>query len=188
MILMKRLTTALALLATLALLSSCADNPSDVAPHVPPSEEMDVPVPTVDAPLDAAGVDPCAVLASDRLTRLGVSDQSARDFSNENAGRCAWKAVDNSFMLDLAVNVEAGLRFPYSIKGSFLSFQETEIDGYPAVNVDPVTAPTCSFWVGLAETQSFSAGASSLSTSAPPLCEKAEALAVEVIDALRNRS
>jgi hypothetical protein len=63
-----------------------------------------------------------------------------------------------------------------------------EIDGYPAVRVDAEGDPTCRYWVGIASDQTFSAGASSLSTSAPPLCEKAEALASEVIDALRSRS
>jgi hypothetical protein len=113
---------------------------------------------------------------------------SGSDFSNPRATRCSWKSADRSYGLDLAINVEAGLAFAYDVAPSFSAFQEAKIDGYPAVNVEPAGAPTCSYWVGVADNQSFSAGASSLSTSAPPLCEKAEALASEVIDALRSRS
>lgn len=90
-------------------------------------------------------------------------------------------------MLDLAMKADAGLSFPYSIRESFLNFEEMEIEGYPAVHIDRPNGPVCTFWVGIAESQSFSAGARSLSTTAPPLCEKAWALAVEVLGALRNR-
>lgn len=44
----------------------------------------------------------------------------------------------------------------------------------------------CRLWVGLAEQQSMTAEARNLSLSAPPLCEKARALASEVLDALRK--
>ncbi|MCE3556130.1 DUF3558 domain-containing protein [Pseudonocardia sp. RS11V-5] len=167
------------------LLASCTTQPSSPVPNGSVSA-FEVAAPLVSSPLDARGVDACAVLQPDRLSALGASDETARDLASDNAESCSWTSLDGSFMLDLAISVEAGLRFPYSIKDSFLAFQETEVDGYPAVNVDPPDAPTCSFWVGIAETQSFSADASSLSTSAPPLCEKARALASEVLDALRK--
>jgi hypothetical protein len=145
-------------------------------------------VPQVSDPLDATGLAPCDVLAVNQLAQLGVSAPSARDFSNANAGRCAWFSDDQSFMIDFVLNVNAGLTFAYDVRDSLPAFEETSIAGFPAVRMDPGDGPVCSFWVGIAEDQSFSAGARNLSASAPPLCEKAEALASEVIDALRNRS
>jgi hypothetical protein len=173
------------------LLVGCTSKPADgqSRPAVTTAQvESRTEVPQVPDPLDAVGFAPCEVLAAGQFVELGVSHRSAQDFSNANAGRCAWVSNDESFMIDLAINVKAGLSFAYGIHDSLPAFEETSIDGFPAVHMDPPNGPVCSFWVGIAEGQSFTAGARNLSTSKPALCEKAEALASEVIDALRHRS
>ncbi|GAA4684318.1 hypothetical protein GCM10023215_18860 [Pseudonocardia yuanmonensis] len=115
---------------------------------------------------------------------MGVARAPVGRDSNEFATRCAWISLDRSFELNLVINQAVGLERSAEME----THVPEEVDGYPAVRVDVEGGPTCRYWVGIASSQTFSAGASSLLNTAPPLCEKAEALASEVIDALRNRS
>src|SRR4051794_50058 len=78
------------------LLVSCASETAtgdhEVGGSTAPSAASGVP--QVVNPLDAVGVAACGVLSAQRLARLDVLESSARDFSNSNASRCAWKSVD----------------------------------------------------------------------------------------------
>jgi hypothetical protein len=145
-------------------------------------------VPRVSEPLDAKAIDPCAILDSPQLKRLGVSPASAEDISSGAAARCAWTASDGSYLLDVVIDVNAGLGLAYVLRESFPAFEKLAIGSHPAVKFDPEDASQCRVWVGLAESQVMTTTARNLLNSAPPLCEKAEALASEVIDALRHRS
>ncbi|WP_372463080.1 DUF3558 family protein [Pseudonocardia kujensis] len=127
-------------------------------------------------------IDSCGVLDSAAAERLSIGVMSVDRDSSEFATRCSWIAKDHTFEVNLIINLAVGLDRSVDMDVHI----PVDIQGYPAVQVDADGGPTCRYWVGIASNQTFSAGASSLSTSAPPLCDKARALASEVLDALRK--
>jgi len=102
------------------------------------------------------------------------------------ATTCAWKSVDGAVGIELTANHGVGLELLDQLGGQLEERVPLAVGGYPAVRMDRLDSPTCRIAVGVADSQAFSAGASSLSTTAPPLCPLAEALAEEVVSALRG--
>ncbi|WP_433506422.1 DUF3558 domain-containing protein [Pseudonocardia halophobica] len=165
----------------IVLVSGCSDEVDGL------SQTKDSAVVSVTASVPAQeavvrGIDSCDVLDSAAARRLGVASQPVDHDSNEFATRCSWIGLDKNFEANLTMNEAVGLDRSVDLDVHI----PVEIQGHPAVQVDENGGPTCRYWVEITSNQTFSAGASSLSASAPPLCEKARALASEVLDALRK--
>jgi hypothetical protein len=103
-----------------------------------------------------------------------------------SATTCAWKALDGTVGIDLVANYGVGLELLDRVGDVLAARQPLTVAGYPAVRIDEPGSPTCRIVVGVADTQAFSAEASSLTTDAPPLCDLALALAEETVAALRG--
>ncbi|MFR9805393.1 DUF3558 family protein [Pseudonocardia sp. RS010] len=166
--------------------SSLDSQPAEPSTAAPPPAALEAP--SVEQPLNAVGLNSCATLDSVQLQHLGLDERSATDYSTNIATGCAWTANSGAFLATVGLRTDAGVQLAYDIQDSFPAFVVAEIEGYPAVYLDQADAITCRFWTGVADDQSFIAEVRSLDFTAPPLCEKAEALASEVIDALRERS
>ncbi len=99
---------------------------------------------------------------------------------------CTWESTDETFDLTLVTNHGVGLELVDQLGGVLTAREPLSVDGYPAMRIDTADSPTCRVVVGVADTQAFSAGASMLASTAPPLCDLALALAEETVAALRG--
>jgi len=95
-------------------------------------------------------------------------------------------SVDGTVGVNLVANFGAGLDRLDRVASALEERTPLTVGGYPAIRLDHVGSPTCRIAVGVADSQLISAEASELSADAPPLCPLAEALAEEVVSALRG--
>ncbi|WP_081924529.1 DUF3558 family protein [Pseudonocardia halophobica] len=151
-----------------------------------PTAASTLQVPEIAEPLDASGLASCSMLGAERLRRLGLDESTGRDYSTNIATGCAWVAVDGNYMSSLGLRTDAGVQLAYDLRDSFPSFEEEEVDGYPAVHLGSPSSVSCQYWVGIAETQSFNVEVRNLTDSSPSLCGRARAMASEFLDALRK--
>lgn len=137
--------------------------------------------------LDLAARDACGVLPSAAFSTLGVAPDPVERLMGPTATRCEWRTIDGHARLALVLNYGVGLEDIELVAGGAVEeLTPMTVAGLPATRVDHVDSPTCRIGVGVAPTQLFSAEASELSADAPPLCPLAEALAEEVVSALRG--
>ncbi|GAA4536367.1 DUF3558 family protein [Pseudonocardia xishanensis] len=162
---------------TLAL-AACSAGP----PSPPPSDNRA----EIAQPLDLTGHEACDLVGPAALTRLSLKLDSVERGSGPTATSCAWRSADGTVGLQLVANSGVGLDRLSSVTAAFEEETPLVVSGYPGLRIDHLGGPTCRIAVGVAPTQLISAEASELSTSAPPLCDLAQALAEETVAALRG--
>jgi hypothetical protein len=125
-------------------------------------------------------------LSAKAVERMQVRPTPFFQDSGHTSTTCTWEALDGRFDLTLVKNHAVGLELVDQLGEVLMARDPISVNGYPAVRIDAPDAPTCRVVVGVAASQAFSAGASMLTTDAPPLCDLALALAEETIAALRT--
>lgn len=133
---------------------------SDSAP--PGSEDDTHGVPRVDNPLDAGRflADPCALLTPEQLATFGVSQPGEEETGVDGDRACDWRAdtVTSIFGIGWLAGNENGLSDQYRVREREAYFEETTVDGYPAVFVDATDgrpSGRCGLVVGITDTLTF---------------------------------
>ncbi|HEV8557751.1 MAG TPA: DUF3558 domain-containing protein [Actinophytocola sp.] len=135
-----------------------------------PSEDNTYGAPRVSHPLDASRFlsRPCEVLTPAQLSALGVSKPGKASTTGAIAEQvgpsCAWTAdreVDSTIGVGFVTGNKHGLSDTYRGRPTFAYFEETTVDGYPAVfedGVDSRPSGACNITVGISDTLTFGAG------------------------------
>ena len=130
--------------ATVVVLSGvvvgCAGSGSDT-PAVPP-------VPPIGDARDAAGTDPCALLAPEQLAAVGLAGGAAASAAQEGP-RCSWRGETG--VLDVTLHTGDGL-------GTLAEHSEptttrVRLAGYPALETFTGRGEFCQYDVGIADRQ-----------------------------------
>lgn len=162
-----RTTTATAIFALAALLAACTSSTTGTPSVVPgpttssgpgasssggPGENDTFGAPRVSVPLDAGRFlsQPCSVLTTAQLSRFNISKPGEPDTDSQVAKAsgpgCSWKADGEPFRgLDMSflTGNKKGLSDIYrgqKENDQFAYFEETTVDGYPAVFADGTDA------------------------------------------------
>ncbi|SFB02557.1 Protein of unknown function [Amycolatopsis marina] len=161
--------------------SSVAETPGEPErPKAPPVEE----------PLDATKYisEPCGSLTESQQREFNVT--SSRDNSNADGEACIWSIGDGSTSVSVsyATTVDAGLSNLYALHETvpWPYFEETEVDGYPAVYQDVVdhrAQGTCGLSVGIRNDLFFSSDVISLAGN--DACKAAANVASAVIRTIK---
>lgn len=174
-------------------LSGCAETT--------PGEPVPLPgngVPQVGDPLDASAylTDPCAALSRDQLADLGIDRAGTTDPDSAIARHigpsCVWHArmeVHSSIMVAFPSETTPGLRGLYLLRFQMAYFEETTVEGYPAVFYDLVdhrNSGTCGIEVGLSNDLTALVGETG--GSGARACARAKVIARAVINTLRGNS
>lgn len=176
------------------------DPSSTAAPDSTGSPPGDSEAPRVEDPLDADAVlaDPCSVLTPSQLTGFGAQTTGVPDTDSAVAKTvgpsCIWHPVDlavaGSVSVSWQVGNKNGLSDTYRVRDRWSDFEETEVDGYPAVftnDEDPAINGYCDIVVGISDTLTFAASEKgSKADGAADVCDEAKSVASAAIETLRG--
>jgi len=155
--------------------------------------------PRVGSPLDAARFlsQPCAVLTQAQLEGFGVSRAGEPDTDSEIARAsgpgCLWHArpeVDSTIDVSFLTGNKNGLADTYRGRSRFKFFEETTVEGYPAVFNDPSDGRPhgdCNITVGISDTLAFRAREEG-GLVGQAVCDRAKQVAAAVIATLKAGS
>ena len=169
------------------------ENPST---SVSPSDGETYGAPRVSAPLDATKFlpKPCEALSPVQLKGFGVSkpgEPTTTGAVAENAGPfCTWhadSAVDSTIGVGFLTGNKKGLSDTYRGRSRFKFFEETTVDGYPAVFNDLSDGRPdgqCNVTVGISDTLAFRAREEG-GLVGQAACDRAKQVAAAVIATLK---
>jgi Protein of unknown function (DUF3558) len=213
-----RTTTAAAIFALAALLTACTTSTTGTPSVAPgpttssghgasssggPGGNDTFGAPRVSVPLDAGRFlsQPCSVLSTAQLSRFNISKPGEPDTDSQVAKAsgpgCSWKADGEPFRgLDVSflTGNKKGLSDIYrgqKQNDQFAYFEETTVDGYPAVFADGTdgrSQGSCDIKVGISDALAFRAGELSGGSRGPASCDGAKELAAAVIATLKGGS
>ena len=155
--------------------------------------------PRVGSPLDATRFlsQPCAVLTQAQLEGFGVSRAGEPDTDSEIARAsgpgCLWHArpeVDSTIDVSFLTGNKNGLADTYRGRSRFKFFEETTVEGYPAVFNDPSDGRPhgdCNITVGISDTLAFRAREEG-GLVGQAVCDRAKQVAAAVIATLKAGS
>lgn len=157
------------------------------------SQEQEYPkAPPVANPLDATKYveAPCSSLTESQQRAFNAN--SSRDNSNEDGRACVWNIGDGSTSISIAyvTSVNTGLSNLYALHATvpWPYFEETEVDGYPAVYqsvVDNRTKGACGLSVGITDELFFSADVRSRADAGEDACKAAANVAAAVVQTIK---
>lgn len=203
---MVRATVAVVLAAGVATGCTSKQNGSATAEPDPTGTSSSVPTnedtygaPRVTQPLDATKFlsQPCAVLTQAQLDSFGVSRPGEPDTDSEIAKvsgpGCLWHArpeVNSTIDMSFVTGNKKGLSDIYRGRSRFKFFEETTVDGYPAVFNDPSDGRPhgdCNITVGISDTLAFRAREEG-GLVGQAVCDRAKQVAAAVIATLKAGS
>ncbi|MFL6143205.1 MAG: DUF3558 domain-containing protein [Labedaea sp.] len=200
---------AVVLAATLAACTSPQDGtptaePSDMPGTSPASSTNQgdtFGAPRVSVPLDATKYlgQPCAVLSTAQLAKFKISKPGEPDTDSQVAKSsgpgCSWRTdgepfrgLDVSFLTGNKKGLTDIYR-GYQQLHQFSYFEETTVDGYPAVFADGAdgrSQGSCDIKVGISDTLAFRAGELGGVSRGAASCDGAKELAAAVIATLKG--
>lgn len=153
--------------------------------------------PRVEHPLDASRflTDPCAVLTPAQLATFSVTRPGDGDTESEIAKAagpsCAWHAdpaASSTISVALMSGNKHGLADLYGMRDESEYFEETTVEGYPAVFNDPTDSRDegiCNIHVGVSDALAFFASENG-TLDADGACSRAEQVAAAVIVTMRG--
>lgn len=148
-----------------------------------PSSESDRLAPPVENPKDLRGIDACELLTPDQLSELTFIEPGEKRTSAWGEENCGWFSSMLGIILSPDTTLGEGLDQAYRSKNAFDNFEESSVDGYPAVRVDFATQ-SCGLIVGVSDEQTLSMEFTRVSSKAPGLndpCGFAETIAAMVL-------
>jgi hypothetical protein len=175
---------------------SSQSNVNDPPTSVSPTNDATYGAPRVSQPLDAAQFlkQPCAVLTEAQLARFGVSRPGEPDTDSEIAKTsgpgCLWHAsptVDSTLGMSFLTGNKRGLSDTYRGRSRFKFFEETTVEGYPAVFNDLSDGRPdgqCNITVGISDTLAFRAREEG-GLVGQAVCDRAKQVAAAVIATLK---
>jgi hypothetical protein len=179
-----RLCVAALLLATASgcSVSTATPRPSATSSLPAPAERPG----TLDAPLDATGIEACAVLAPDQLAAAEFDPRTILDESTGQATSCSWRSADGADVVRLSINVNSWVELIYASEGEIADITPFSLAGYPAVREGTDESTVCAIYTAIAETQVFTVDMTS--RSGVGLCTRAERIGQALVAALAARS
>ena len=147
-------------------------------------------------PLDASKflTDPCAVLTPAQLAEFGVSTPGRGDTDSKIARAagpiCTWTAdteIPSVIGVTWQSGIKKGLAHLYEVRDRWEYFEETTVEGYPAVfnsALDNRDGGDCYISVGVSDTLTFNASETGR-LDAEGACARAKQLAAAVIVTLK---
>jgi hypothetical protein len=132
---------------------------------MPPSTS-DRLAPPVENPKNLRGVDPCQMMSPEQLTGLGLTEAGQKGTSLWGEETCTWAGSMIVIGLIPDTTLGQGLEQAYRAKNSFDNFDESEVDGYPAVRVD-FAAELCGVIVGVSDEQTLRMDFTRVTVQAP---------------------
>lgn len=169
---------------------------ADPSTSTSPSNDQTYGAPRVANALDASKflTEPCAVLSQTQLATFGVSRPGKPDTDSEIAKRvgpdCVWHAdpeVNSTIGVGFLTGNKHGLSDTYRGRDRFDYFDETSVDGYPAVFADGIdgrASGVCNITVGISDTLTFSASEDG-GRKGQGSCDRAMQVATAVIATLK---
>lgn len=164
---------------------------------VPSSEPETYGAPRVEDPVDASRflTDPCSVLTPAQLTGFGVSTPGRGDTEGPIATTvgplCGWTAdteIPSTIGVAWQSGNENGLSDLYRTRDRYEYFEETTVEGYPAVfndSIDSRDEGDCTISVGLSDALTFTAGEIGR-LDAVGACARAEQVAAAAVVTMRG--
>lgn len=153
--------------------------------------------PSVSDPLDADRfiADPCAALSQEQVAGFGFTGpgtpQTEGAIAEQAGPGCIWQGtVDEvgSIGVGYLTGLDNGLADIYGTRDRYKYFEETTVNGYPAVvsdTVDHRDSGTCGIAVGVSDSLSFSALVQH-DPDATGACERVEQVAAAVISTMQG--
>ncbi len=149
------------------------------------SEEPGRLAPPVEDPKDLSGIDPCELLTESQLAALTITKAGEPDEAAWHEDKCNWRS--STVNVSLAPDTQRdGLETWYRTRDYYDSFEESEVDGYPAVRAD-FANEFCSVIVGVADDQALVVHYTRVSSDAPGKgdpCPFTESIASMVLENL----
>jgi Protein of unknown function (DUF3558) len=157
--------------------------------------------PRVSNPLDATRflTQPCTTLSQTQVSKFNISKPGESDTDSQIAKAsgpgCSWKADGESarsYGMSFLTGNKKGLSDIYRGQkqfNQFAYFEETTVEGYPAVFADGTDGRAqgfCDIKVGISETLAFRAGETGGVSRGPTSCDGAKQLAAAVIATLKG--
>ncbi len=197
-------TSATVMAVVVGCTEKAAGNPGptgggESSESAPPSSEESDPngAPSVTEPLDADRfiADPCAALTQEQVAGFGFTGPGVPEMEGaiaEQAGpSCTWQGtVDEPGTIGVTylTGLENGLADIYGTRERYEYFEETTVNGYPAVvsdTVDHRDIGTCGVVVGVSDSLTFSTLEQG-DLDAVGACERAEQVAAAVIETMQG--
>jgi hypothetical protein len=150
--------------------------------------------PPVDTPLNPTRflTDPCATLTKPQLVRLGINTPGKPDTDSgvaQHAGpSCLWQENGETFSADFITANKNGLADLYGARERDAYFEETTVNGYPAVFrdlSDRRDSGACSLSVGVTDDLYFKVQEQGR-LDAQGACDRAKEVAVAVITTMKG--
>ncbi|MDP9643364.1 hypothetical protein J2S53_003309 [Actinopolyspora lacussalsi] len=114
----------------------------------------------IDAPKDAASIDPCELLTDDASAALGMEadgESSPNDLKPSLPDICRWESVENSFTtVSLTAFSDRSIQQYYDNKSTYGYFEKLDVSGYPAVvanTEDPANSADCVMYMAASANQ-----------------------------------
>jgi hypothetical protein len=166
-------------------------------PSTPPSEDNMYGAPRVSDPLNATRflARPCDVLTQSQMKTFGISKPGKPDTESEIANRvgpgCTWtadSAVNSTIGFGFTTGNKHGLSDIYRGRSRFDYFEETTVEGYPAVfngAPDSRAQGVCGITVGITDTLTFLLSEQG-GRKGQGSCDRAKQVAAAVIATLKG--
>ena len=198
-VLLAGLLTAAAALAGCTTTAGGDPTPdNDATKHpssTPPSSEQDRHgAPRVDRPLAPTRflTEPCATLTQAQLAGLGIDTAGKPDTDSaiaEYAGpTCGWQDNGETLGVGFVTGNKNGLADLYGNRENYAYFEETMVNGFPAVfqdNIDLRDSGTCSISVGVTDNLHFKASEQG-ELDAQGACDRIKNVAGAVITTMKG--
>ncbi|MDQ3786338.1 MAG: DUF3558 domain-containing protein [Actinomycetota bacterium] len=121
--------------------------------------------PPIEDPKGLAGIDPCDLLTESQLAALTIVKPGTKEVSAWGEAKCNWE--NSTVSVGLAPDTQRdGLEGTYRRRHRFDNFEESEVDGYPAVRTDFATQ-VCSIVVGVADNQALTVHYTRMASDSP---------------------
>lgn len=177
---------ALAALALLTALTACG---SPTAAPTATSRTLLADTPRVAEPRDLRPVPTCQLLTPAQVESFGLDPGTAELIEDDGTEICQYRGRDGRSRADVTTAYRyevGGLDRLYRNREFIRVFRPGTLDGYPTVTTNPEDATvSCDFYVGVADDQILLTTANRLpSSSAPPPCQTARAIASAVLSNL----
>lgn len=162
---------------------------------IPPRDQT-YGAPRVSNPLDASKflTQPCAVLSQTQLAHFDIRRPGEPDtesaVAREAGPRCVWYTEGGIFGMGFLTGNKNGLSDTYRGRSRFNFWEETTVEGYPAVFNDPSDgrpAGACNLTVGISDTLTFRALDNSGRTG-QAACDRTKEYAAAIIQTLKASS
>lgn len=158
LVVLRRTTALTASFFVLTTISACAVGQGGGGKQLEPSGSQEAvdPALKVDSPKNLKGItDACQLLTPEQLNQLGADEPEIEPSTNPQYQEPSCDISSDALKITIDINTEhGGMTAANSRASNFENFEATEVDGYPAAQVN-AAGNLCTILTGVADDQSI---------------------------------